>query len=82
VQREAYWNGVPCVTLRRETEWLETVEIGANALVPPALPEGLAGAIDAQCRRWAGGGTWDRTLYGTGDAAARVAAAVRSLLAA
>jgi UDP-GlcNAc3NAcA epimerase len=67
LQKEAYWYGVPCVTARPSTEWVDTVEVGANVLVDDD-PELLAAAV-ARARM-----PDDRPpLYGDGRASFRIA---------
>jgi UDP-N-acetylglucosamine 2-epimerase len=75
LQREAYWLGTPCITVRNETEWCETLELVANVLLPPARArEELPGLVRARTASRRAG--WRRTAYGSGDAARRVAEAV------
>jgi UDP-N-acetylglucosamine 2-epimerase len=69
VQKEAYFFGVPCVTLRPETEWVETVEAGWNV---------IAGANREQILDAVRGRAWPEgpppSLFGDGRAARHIVA--------
>jgi UDP-GlcNAc3NAcA epimerase len=66
VQKEAYFFKVPCVTLRDETEWVETVETGWNRVVGADHERIVAGALEA-CPQ----AQWP-PLYGDGKAGAKI----------
>lgn len=68
VQKEAFFHGTPCVTLRDTTEWMETVDAGWNRLVGTDY-EAMIEAI----RSWRPVGSRPRGLFGDGHAAARMA---------
>ncbi|MEO6058463.1 MAG: UDP-N-acetylglucosamine 2-epimerase (non-hydrolyzing) [Candidatus Limnocylindria bacterium] len=73
VQKEAYLAGVPCLTLRTETEWPETVSAGWNRVIgndPAGLRAAVADALDMDL------GQARPDLFGNGAAAERIVSAL------
>jgi UDP-N-acetylglucosamine 2-epimerase len=75
LQKEAYLAGVPCITLRPRTEWVETVDAGWNVLVDLDADAAVA-ALDRRPP------SSRPQLYGDGHAGERVVRALRARLAA
>jgi UDP-N-acetylglucosamine 2-epimerase len=73
VQKEAYFQRIPCLTLRDTTEWVETVEAGFNRLVGMS-PEAVTAALGDLALP-----NGHPDLYGDGHAAERIADIVAAL---
>lgn len=69
VQKEAYFNQVPCITLRDETEWVELVESGWNQLCSPQESFSLIDRVSEMINQERSNHS---SLYGHGDAAEKI----------
>jgi len=69
MQKEAYFNHVPCITLRSETEWIELVDKGYNKLALNSKDDNLLKIIeemiDIKFHR-------NDNLYGDGNASEKI----------
>lgn len=74
VQKEAYFQGVPCLTLRDETEWVELIDLGWNQLVPAVSSQIVKAVSEALGSQGLNG-----QPYGNGDAATKIAEKLHSL---
>ncbi len=74
LQKEAYWMQKPCLTLRKETEWIETLAEGWNQLVGADTQRIIEAANNLPTSAW-------KPLYGTGDAAEQIAGIIKGFLA-
>jgi UDP-N-acetylglucosamine 2-epimerase len=74
MQKEAYVLGVPCVTLRDTSEWVETIELGWNVLAgtnKEAILGGIRRAVPSGSRP---------AVYGDGRASEAIVGAIASFL--
>lgn len=76
VQKEAYFMGKPCITLRESTEWVETVESGWNTLAG-ADKERILNAL----RSFKPRGKPDLSVFGVGQASRKIASILAERLA-
>lgn len=71
LQKEAYWAKKPCITLREETEWTETLNGGWNQLASSAEGDIATKFLQRPSIPW-------KSLYGRGDASMEIARVIKS----
>ncbi len=66
IQKEAFFLGTPCITIRNETEWIETIEMGVNVLVGASTEK----IINAALNFWPN--FQDSDVFGDGTASQKI----------
>ena len=81
IQKEAYFLGVPCLTMRSETEWVETLHGGWNTLVG-TQPDSILSSVDRLMRATPQAGSEPRNLayFGEGHAGDRSVEQIMQLM--
>ena len=69
LQKEAYWLNTPCITIRDNTEWVETLEAGANILAAPTVDD----ITSKFSQMWKKKLNNDPAVYGDGSASIKAA---------
>lgn len=71
MQKEAYWLKKKCITVRKETEWIETLKGGANTLLFDSL-ENMESILKEDIN------DWDNEMYGNGDSSHKIVSHILS----
>lgn len=74
IQKEAYLLGIPCITIRKNTEWLETLSSGWNVLVGTDKTK-----IVKYVRNWYPENKLRKSIFGSGDASSIIKKSILSL---
>jgi UDP-GlcNAc3NAcA epimerase len=74
VQKEAFFHGVPCITIRNETEWIELVELGVNKLINVDA-DVIASAIINFCPTFV-----TSNIYGDGNTSKKIVHLINNIL--
>jgi UDP-N-acetylglucosamine 2-epimerase (non-hydrolysing) len=73
IQKEAYILKVPCITLRQNTEWVETIEDGGNVLVGASKEKIVRMANDFEHKGE------QRAVFGDGDASKKIVEGIKEV---
>ena len=78
IQKEAYFSKVPCITMREETEWVETIQMGCNCLTSADTERILEAYYNAKKP----GKKEYPSLYGNGKAGEKIVSALKKVFSA